>query len=222
MIGFTGETMETSTLEERFLMAINREEEIIFISYSLLDDTEEKIKFVLAKILEKHQKEELFTPLYSCIKELIANANKANAKQILTDEGTIEDPENIIEVIEKVRTILNEKSQLEYGLKAKQKMLSTRTYLRDHNGVLTIRIINNLALPEKELKRISERIEKSSHYDSIAEIYIEDPDPYAEGMGLGLSMVVVLLKSVGVDHENFTVSTDSTGKTYAEMNIPLV
>ncbi len=213
--------MNNGAIENRLTSAIEHGDEVIFISYSLLDRTEEKIQFALARILEKHEKEELFTPVYSCIKELIANANKANAKDILIREGAIERPDDILEVIEKVRQILNERSILEYGIKCKQYQLSTRTHMKADGKLLTIKVINNVPLHERELNRIHERIEKSSKYDSIAEIYIEDPDPYAEGMGLGLSMVVVLMKSIGVDYKNFTVTTDGKSKTFAKIIIPL-
>ncbi len=213
--------MNNGATENRLTSAIERGDEVIFISYSLLDQTEEKIQFALARILEKHEKEELFTPVYSCIKELIANANKANAKEILIREGVIQHPDDIFEVIEKVRLILNERSLLEYGIKCKEYRLSTRTHMKIDGKLLTVKVINNVPLHERELNRIHERIEKSSKYDSIAEIYIEDPDPYAEGMGLGLSMVVVLMKSIGIDYKNFTVTTDRKSKTFAKIIIPL-
>ena len=196
--------------------------DIVFVTYSVLDETEERIKFALHRMLEKHGKEEYFTPLYSCTKELIANATKANAKQILIEEGIIRDPDDPIDVVKQIRSILNERALLEYGIKTKLRRFSTRTYFRVRDGVLTIEVINNLPLAEKDIQRILDRIEKSSHYDSIAEFYMENPDPIAEGMGLGLSMVVVLLKSININYRNFTVFTDGERKTYAKVNIPLV
>lgn len=213
--------MENTTIESKINDAVRNGDEVVFVCYALLDKTEDQIKFALAKILEKHRKEDYFTPVYSCIKELIANANKANAKELLVREGIIDDPDDIPHVIEKVRSILNEKSLLEYGIKSKEHHLSTRVHLHVREGALSVLVINNVILHERELGHIRERIEKSSKYDSIAEIYIEEPDPYAEGMGLGLSMVVVLLKSIGIDHANFSVTTDGTGKTFARVTIPL-
>jgi hypothetical protein len=90
-----------------------------------------------------------------------------------------------------------------------------------HNNSLIIEIINNLPLSKNDLARIQDRIEKSSKYDNIAEFYLENPDPAAEGMGLGLSMVVVLLKSININYKNFTISTDGKGKTVARMVIPM-
>jgi len=40
-------------------------------------------------------------------------------------------------------------------------------------------------------------------------------------MGLGLSMVVVLLRNINISHKNFVVTTDGKSKTYATLLIPL-
>ncbi len=204
------------------LSAINRNQEIVFVSYSALDETEKNIQYALSKILERHNKSDLYTPVYSSLKELVANAIKANAKYILIEEGEIKDPDDIMEVVDKVRNILNEESLLLYGIKAKQYRLSTRIYLKPQTTRLIIDVINNLPVPQKELERMRERIERSSNYDSIADFYLENPDPSAEGMGLGLSMVVVLLKSVGIPYTNFTLYTDFKSKTVARIIIPLM
>lgn len=211
---------EKQTIHNALHDAIRKQNEIVIVTYSLLEDTEEKIKFILAKILEKYQKEEIFTAVFSSIKELIANSTKANAKKILIDEGKIDNPDDVMEVVEKLRTILNEEALLEYGIKAKGKRLSTRIHFHVENNQLIVRVINNIPLHPKDLERIHERIEKSSQYDSIAEFYLENPDPAAEGMGLGLSMVVVLLKSVNIDYRNFSMTSDEK-KTYATIIIPL-
>lgn len=203
------------------LTAIKNEEDIVFITYSAIDRTEEKLIFTLAKILERHNMVEIFTPVLSCIKELIANATKANAKKILIDEGTIINPDDSEEVVKKVREILNKDALLEYGIKAKQKKLSTRIYLKLKANNLLIEVINNLPLGVHELRRMTERIEQASHYDNIAEFYMENPDPEAEGMGLGISMIVVLLKNINISHKNFILDTDKKSKTYARILIPL-
>lgn len=212
---------DTLNIEPEILNAVKRGSDIVFISYSMLDSTEEKIKFAMAKILEAYGKEEYLTPLFSCIKELVSNAQKANAKRILLDEGIISENDDIIDVVKKVRTILNEEALLEYGIKVQRSRLSTRTYLKMQKNRLIIEVVNNLPLARYEMKRIVDRIEMASRYDSIAEFYLENPDPAAEGMGLGLSMVVLLLKSINVHYRNFTVTTDTIGKTRARIVVPL-
>ncbi len=208
-------------INPEILSAAKKGSEIVFISYATLSSTEEKIKFALLKLLEQFGKEDWLTPVFSCIKELMANATKANAKQILVEEGVISDTDDVIDVVKKIRTILNEEALLEYGVKAKKARLTTRTYLKLHGDRLIVEVINNLPLQKKELMRIHDRIEKSSRYDSIAEFYLENPDPAAEGMGLGLSMVVVLLKSININYKNFSVVTERA-RTRARIVFPLV
>jgi len=201
--------------------ALKNKNDIVFVAYSAIEDTEDKIKFVLGQILGQHNKDELFTPILSCIKELIANATKANAKKILIEEGKIKNPDDPIEVVKQIRSILNEEALLEYGIKSREHGLSTRIYMKMIGNSLIIEVINNLPLSDKEFKKITERIERSSKYDSIAEFYMENPDPEAEGMGLGLSMVVVLLKNINISYKNFMVSTDRKNKTFAKILVPL-
>jgi len=196
-------------------------DDIVFVCYSLIDNAEENARYTLSRILEKYNKDYWFIPIFSSIKELTTNAIKANAKKILSDEGIIKKDDDVVEVIRKIRSILNERASLEYGLKIKKKKLSTRIYFQFRQGMLIIQVINNLPLSHKELKRLNDRIEQSSKYDNLADIYLDCPDPEAEGMGLGLSMVVILLKSINISHRNFIITTDRVGKTYAQMEIPL-
>ncbi len=93
--------------------AITKKSDIVFISYSMLDDTDEKIRYTLQSILKSYDKESWFTPIFSAIKELTANALKANAKRILLDEGVIQETDSVLEVVRKLRTILNERAVLE-------------------------------------------------------------------------------------------------------------
>lgn len=201
--------------------AIDKNNDIVFVFYAMLEDTDSKIRYTLEKLLDKRSKSDWVTPLFSCIKELTANAMKANAKWILIDEEIIKKTDTPIEIVTKLRTILNEKAVLEYGLKTKRKNLSTRVYFKVNSDTLIIQVINNVALSAKDLNKIRDRIEISSKYDSIAEFFIDYPDPAAEGMGLGLCMVVTLLKSINVDFNNFTVYTDEVEKTYAQLILPL-
>jgi len=207
--------------QNEIITAVRNESDIVFVSYSALEKTEERIKFALAKILEKHNRFDLFTPIFSCIKELVSNATKANAKKILIEEGVIQNPDDPAEIVKKVRSILNERSLLEYGIKAKKHKMSTRVYLKVYKKHLFIEVINNIPLSRKEMNKINDRIKRSSRYDNIAAFFMENQDPEAEGMGLGISMVVVLLKNINITHRNFTITTDGTGKTYARMLIPL-
>ena len=67
------ETHNTDQVFQREIStAIKNKSDIVFITYSGIEDTENKIKFALAKILENFQKEDIFTPvLYPILDSLI-------------------------------------------------------------------------------------------------------------------------------------------------------
>jgi hypothetical protein len=164
---------------------------------------------------------DIFTPIHSCIKELIANATKAIAKRILIEEGVITNIDDARETVIKIKSILNKDALMEYGIKAKYRDLSTRLYLKVKNNNLIVEVINNTPVTNKEYQRMLAKIEAASKYDNIAEFYLENPDPEAEGMGLGLSMIVVLLKNINISYKNFILSSDKQTKTYTKLLIPL-
>jgi len=131
------------TYQTEIMTAVRNNSELVFITYSDVEDTEEKIKFALAKILEKYKRDEILTPVRSCIKELIANATKANAKMILISEGKIKDPENQAEVVRQVQGILNEGPQQQFYHRGNKQRppLGERAQknLRKNRGLIAIR-----------------------------------------------------------------------------------
>ncbi len=207
--------------ENEILTAVKNGNDIVFVVYSLMEKTERNIRFALASILKKYERIDLFTPVYSCLKELITNAMKANVKRILIEEGEIKNPEDRAEATAKIRSILPRKKFIEYGLKAKEHNLSTRICFKAQRNNLFIEVVNNTPLTEVEMDRINSKIKKSSEYDNIATFFIENPDPDAEGMGLGLSMIVVILKNIHIALNNFSVTSDGSDNTSAKMLIPL-
>jgi len=195
--------------------------EIVFVTYSMLDDIESKLRFVILSILQDFSKADLIDPIFSSIKELTTNALKANIKKILIDEKTITNPEDSSEVILKLKSVLTEKGLLEYAVKCKNYELSVRIHIILSNNNLVVKIINPIPLTPPQFERIQDKIRTAKNYDCLASFYMENPDPMAEGMGLGISMVIVLLKGIGYDVENFRVESDMTTKTSAILDLPL-
>ena len=62
-----------------------RKGEIVIVAYSLLEKTENIVKYVLYTTFQRHQKEDLLDPVFSSLKQLTTNAIKANIKKILID-----------------------------------------------------------------------------------------------------------------------------------------
>jgi hypothetical protein len=202
---------------------IKSEGEIVLAAYSFLEPTEMILRYILETVFNNYGKGDLIDPILSSIKELTTNAIKANIKCILIDEGTIENPNDPLSVLKGIKSVLNEKSLLEYGLKCRDRGLSMRLHVTFQNNKLSVRVIDPHPLTPDVNKRIQEKIEKAKGYENLATCYLENPDPLAEGMGLGLSMIVVLLKGSGIDPCNFYITSNhEKRKTTATINVPLI
>ena len=201
---------------------LSRKGEIVIVAYSLLEKTENIAKYILYTTFQRHNKEDLLDPVFSSLKELTTNAIKANIKKILIDEGKIENPDDPMCVVRGIKSVLNEKSLLEYGIRCMEEKLSMRMHIGITDSLVTIRVIDPLPLTADQIERIQSKIERAYSYENLAMCYLENPDPLAEGMGLGLSMVVVLLKGSGIPPENFTIVSDPVeSKTTAQIIVPL-
>jgi hypothetical protein len=209
------------SLKKKIDSTLSKEGEVVFVAYFLLEKIETAIMYILSRAVKHHESDELFAPLFACIKELTTNAVKANIKSVLIREGDIKDPNDKLEVINRLKAVLNEKTMYEYALKCVQYNLSVRIYMKFENECLNIKIVNPVPLNDEQYERIQFKIKLAEKYDSIAQFFIENPDPMAEGMGLGLSMVIVMLKSAGIDYRSFSVDSDFKTKTTATMQIPL-
>jgi hypothetical protein len=196
--------------------------EVVFTAYSFLEPIESVLRYILDTIFNKNGKGDLLDPILSSIKELTTNAIKANIKTLLIKEGVIKNPSDPMSVLKGIKSVLNEKSLLEYGLKCRENGLSMRLHLTISRDSLIIRVIDPHSLASEVNDRMQNKITRAKNYENLAMCYLENPDPLAEGMGLGLSMIVVLLKGSGIDPDNFYITSDlNANKTTASIKVPL-
>jgi hypothetical protein len=85
--------------------------------------------------------------------------------------------------------------------------------------VFRIQIENDGAPSEIEMSRIHLALERAKETMSLA-AYFDDEDAYQEGAGLGLPMVMVSLRGMGVDPANFQIFTEGDS-TVARIDVPL-
>ena len=210
-------------IKEHIDRTLAKNGEIVIVAYSFLEKTENITKYILYSTFRKHGKDDLLDPVFSSIKELTTNAIKANIKKVLIEEGAIEDPDDPLSIVKGIKSVLNEKSLLEYGLRCREHKLSMRLHINIDSEKLVAKVIDPLPLSDEQLERMRSKIKRAKGYENLAMCYLENPDPLAEGMGLGLSMIVVLLKGSGIDPDNFIISSDpETRKTIAQISVPLV
>lgn len=185
-------------------------------------DVEKEVGNILRIIFEKFHKADFVGVLVTCLMELIVNAAKANLKRVIFEVNHLNiDDENVyLTGMLKFKNLLVESSYIKYFNELKDHDYWIKVFFEyDENGV-KIEVVNNVHLTSIEDRRIREKLSKAMKYQSIAQFYLDQGDEL-EGAGMGLALVVMLLKGLGIPPELFRVGNINGKETMLRMEIPL-
>lgn len=204
---------------EKIQTAVDSGEEIEIIGYTLSREFEEFVNNVLTLFLACcHQEAALSTLSYSS-EELLANANKANAKRVFfQDKGLdIENPDDYKEgmITFSTETTVN---KVYYQNLQKENDLYIKYILSLKNNVIKIEVINKATLTDTETKRIHHKMDSAKKYSSMEEA-LTDIDK-TEGSGLGLIIIILMLKQIGIQKECLQVESTAS-ETIARIVLPV-
>lgn len=167
----------------------------------------------------------LTEPVFMVLKEILVNANRANAKRyyFFSKDLDINSPEQYIVGIQNFRSdVMEHWKNFKDLINNTDLTIKLRTIV--HSDGLKFIIINNCPLLPIEKQRIISRIESSDKYDNIIAAY-KDLSDSQEGAGLGIIMIVLLLRSIGLSRYNLSIESDqrstSTSITIPERIIPI-
>jgi hypothetical protein len=105
-----------------------------------------------------------------------------------------------------------------YGIKSREKGVYVKIYLSHQPNGLCIEVENNTAIAPAEELRLREKMKKSMSYNDIAEFYMDNMDN-TEGAGLGIALIMIMMKSEGLDPALFRIGT-LEDRTIARVEIP--
>lgn len=179
---------------------------ISIITYSLPDDAEKKIDIIIEKILEKYGKQNLKSALYTAIKELAVNGTKANMKAILFEERgyDINSSDDWSQGTKEYKDSFSEKWALEYGKKSAKKGRYVKlTFTHSEDG-FCVEVVNNTPISQQDEKRLRQKLAKTMLYEDIVQFYMEQSDE-TEGAGMGIALIIMLLKGEGIDPNYFRI-----------------
>ncbi|MBN2160401.1 MAG: HDOD domain-containing protein [Spirochaetes bacterium] len=174
---------------------------------------------IFVKMLTAHDQLYLLNSVISIIREVMANAQKANAKRLyFAVKGlNINRPDDYNKGMErfKVDFMYNADEMSAYLLKSD--FTVTVDFSITENDI-SIGVTNNAALNQREKERIGYRVKKAEVYKNLMDAY-EDIQDESEGAGLGIAMIMVTLRNIGIDRSLFTIKGgDHT--TTVSLNIP--
>jgi putative nucleotidyltransferase with HDIG domain len=101
----------------------------------------------------------------------------------------------------------------------KEKGFYIKLVLQIKNNSIIIEVRNNAAITPAELSRIHEKLVRARRYDNLKEALGQVLDN-AEGAGLGLVILALMLKKIGLDEHSFSI-TSNEKETVAQVRIPM-
>lgn len=189
-------------------------------TYTLPHDMEMYMAEVLALFLKELNQEFMTSYLTYCLQELITNSKKANTKRIYFKEKGL-DINNEEDYNKGMQTFKEETlSNITYYLqKQKAAGLYVRLLLQFRNEKIKIEVRNNSIINVFEYRRIHDKLSRVQQYTSIEEAVSSVLDD-SEGAGLGIIILVLMLKKIGMSEENFQTLCEN-GETITRIILPL-
>ncbi len=165
-------------------------------------------------------KSRIFDHLSYCLQELLDNAVKANLKRVYFKEEhlRIDQASDYERGMHQFKTaLLNQRAYYCEQLGKNELWVSVTYHCR--KDMLSVDVRNNTPIMDVELKKIHDRIDKARIYETLPEIF-EDISDDSESAGLGIVMLCMILRRLGVPDKNFRFECRD-GITAVTMTVPL-
>lgn len=188
-------------------------------TYTLSHEMEIYITDVLESFLKAIGHEHIKEYLAYCIQELAVNAKKANTKRVYFKEKNL-DITNPNDYRLGMKSFKEDTLSdiIHYLKKQKEEGLYVKIVLQVEGETITIEIRNNSEMVSDEYVRIHDKLARSKKIsvmgDSLSQI-LDD----SEGAGLGLVIIMQMLRKIGLTEENYEVMVED-GETITRLTIP--
>ena len=201
-------------------MAIHSGVPLSITTYTLPHNMEVYMNDVLTSFFKELHQEQMIQYITYCQNELITNAKKANTKRVYFQEKGL-DINNDADYEEGMKTFKAETlSNINYYLsKQKQEGLYVRLIIQVKDNVIRMEVQNNSQLTYTEYKRIHDKICRAQQYTSIEETINSVLDE-TEGAGLGLIILILMLRKLGMSENNFQTLCEN-GITITRLFLPI-
>jgi hypothetical protein len=212
------------TLDE----AIKHNKRIKILAYSVSDYVERRMKEVLELIFTKYKNPQMVPPVYTCLKELLINAVKANFKNIYFEGYSSKNSaESIIDyelALKLFKLELSRENAQHLERLARMHDMRAEVTIQTMDDKLHITVTNPVEMTEREKNNVQYKLECGNRYDDIAQYFEENDDDVStevdEGAGLGIILISLMLKSMGASNRDFVITSENK-QTTAILKIPL-
>lgn len=200
--------------------AIDNSKRLTLTIYKYLAEERKYIDEIVAMYLKQTDLEHLTNQLTYCIHELAGNACRANTKRSYFKDKklNIDDDEHYVEGMESFKEEAFAQMQKHHKSK-KESGLYIKFQIKKNDSTIDLSIVNNVALTTIEEKRIQEKFELVKGFDNVADAFTVLADA-SEGAGLGIAMMIMMLKEMGLDPEKLKIFRVQD-ETHAVLTLPL-
>ncbi len=161
------------------------------------------LEAVLVIFLRRLGQERLSDRLFYCLRELVGNAERANAKRAYFKEKNLDinNPEDYLKGMETFRE--ESLARIDYYRALQESMgLYIKISFQVSGGTLHISVRNNSLPTKKEMSRIREKIARAHKYDDMGSALLDVVDN-EEGAGLGIIILIIMLQKTGLSEKDF-------------------
>ena len=188
-------------------------------TYTLPHEIEEYACDILKTFLTELDQAQMADSLIYCLKELANNGKKANTKRVYFEEKGLDINDKADYELGMKNFKMDTMSNINYYLNLqKDKGLYIKISMQTRNNKIKVEVRNRVELTNFEYKRIHDKITRAQMYNSVEEGIASLLDD-SEGAGLGLVIMILVLKKIGVTEENYQVISEN-GETITRMILP--
>jgi putative nucleotidyltransferase with HDIG domain len=205
---------------EKIVQAARNSIPLTIKTYTLPHEMEVYLEQVLEIFLKELGQDSLKDPLAYCLRELAVNAKKANTKRVYFHEKGL----NILDEEQYKAGMARFKTEtlddIDHWLELqKQAGFYIKVIYQVRGKNLNLFVCNNAEITQKEQIRVYDRIARSRAFSSLEEALSTVLDD-SEGAGLGIVIMVLMLKKIGLDEDAFDIDAKN-GETIARISIPM-
>jgi hypothetical protein len=173
----------------------------------------------LLEILKEKDLTSHTSTIYTIVKDLILNGIKANLKRLFFQEihSDITHPSDYELGVRMYKSKVLQGKLPDYKEAAIRNNFYVEIIFSLDDTNLNISVTNNQMMVISEMNKIRSSILNSQNYSDIMEYYLERADD-SEGEGIGIALIVILLKALGSNLDQFQIRNEN-GSTIASVAI---
>ena len=193
---------------------------VTLTTQTYFSDARSNIDEILAQFLDVAGRPDLRETLAYCVHELANNAKKANTKRVYFEARGLDmddEPDYWIGMRDFRRETADGIGR--YLPMLREAGLSIKVQFKLISDTLMIAVRNNVKLTAIERRKIEEKIARSRKCSDIAQAYASVEDS-SEGAGLGIVMMLIMLRSLGLGENTLRFFTNSR-ETLALLSVPV-